>query len=162
MRFVSWVAVAALTVLPAGLCAEEPDMFTITFADGRMLTHESEKARVYLATDQIWDLRAEDVTLRYHAFRLDGEPIAQSKEVGQNNTFLQMNAEIGGETRKISCRASLETPFGEAQRTELTDTRVSGEFFVNFEICGDSMTNEVVELDFLPLAVKAVFSVNLK
>lgn len=140
----------------------DADVFTITTSSGIELTQDSKRAKVFSASEDLWDFRSSGLELRIAASKLsDDDPVSETKVFGERNTIMFLYTEVKGKPTRISCRAGDE-PKGWVKRTTLTETHVSGSFQVDMTSCRNFYTSEDVPWDALPIRVEGEFSVERK
>ena len=102
-------------------------------------------------------LKASGWHLRVHALDLPESGPGETTEFGGNNTMIQLYVDMEGERKRVGCDPA-DPEQGTFQRTELTDTQVSGEFTLEFVSCDDYFSAEPVDVPGLPFTVTGSFT----
>ena len=146
-------------LLPLSALAE--DQFSVTMGDTVVLDHTMKRAKVRWATEDSWHFASSKVAVRVEPFRIGDDPVASTEEFVARNTGFSWETTIDGAKRRVGCDPE-EDQGVSINRTELTDTRVSGNFRMTLVRCDDFYTAEPVELDSLPFTIEGTFSVAIK
>lgn len=131
--------------------------FTVEVSNGTGFSHESERAGVEVATDNMIGLKATNWHIRVSARELPESGPGETTEFGGNNTMISMYVDIDGERKRVGCDPA-DPEQGTFKRTELTDTHISGEFRLEFVSCDDYYSAEPVTVPGLPFTVTGSFS----
>lgn len=131
--------------------------FTVEVSNGTGFGHESERASIEVATDNMIGLKASGWHVRVHARELPESGPGETTEFGRNNTIMSLYVDIDGERKRVGCDPA-DPEQGTFTRTELTDTHVSGSFTLEFVSCDDYYSAESVDVPGLPFTVTGSFS----
>lgn len=156
------ISVLVMTaIMTATAFGADGDKFTIKTSNGLEMTETSKRARVFMATDDLWDFRGFGLELRVSARKLADEPASETTVFGGRNTIMFFYTKVDGKRSRIACDGG-DDPRGWMKRAELTETLVAGAFQVELIRCREFYTGEDLRLDALPILVEGTFRVMRK
>lgn len=131
--------------------------FEVRVSNGTGFNSGSKRAKVHIATDEMWGLKATSWNLRVAGRKLPDEGVGETNSLGFNNTFLHMYVEIDGKKVQVGCKPE-KNAAGLLKRTKYDGKTVSGEFKFKLVHCNDYFTGNPVDYPKGDLWVEGEFN----
>jgi len=161
-----WIIISATALLTA--CGSEASSsgsssatdfegsFSVEVSSGGGFTQATSRARIEHIEHDLVGLKADRWHLRIEPRIFSEEPVESTSEFNRANTFIHMPFEIDGNIQRIGCDPTNPVQ-GRFDRTDLSDTHMSGSFSFTVHSCRHFYTDEDLELPGLPWTVTGHF-----
>lgn len=128
--------------------------FEIKLNGQSIASEQSDKARITIHQDGLWELSSKDIKLRMSGRFRDGSP-NETTEFRDRNNALWLTQDIDSKPMKIGCKPD-EVAKGQMKRSK-TGAVHNGIFSIVFTTCVNHYTDEEVNIESLPWTVEGTF-----
>ena len=130
--------------------------FTVTDTRGHSFDSDSPRARINFVVDDLIDVGADGQQVRAAANGLPETGPGRTTELNQSNVMYTAKVMIDGKMTRVGCDP--DNPVnGWFERTELTDTTISGAYEFEVVRCGDYYSDAEIDVTDLPFTVRVEF-----
>lgn len=144
---------------PTNTAGSDPSFegsFRVEVSNGAAFSETTPRAQIEHIRADFIGLKAHQWHVRVDPRRMEDGAVGFTTELGRNNTMLQMPFEMDGKPIRIGCDPSNPVQ-GRFERTELTETHISGSFSYMVHACSDYYSGEDLAVPGLPWTITGQF-----